>query len=605
MRKLLFLVAFVCVLASLCSRAAVPVTISPVAKQQFPGVDGVPLAGGLLYTYSAGTSSPLATYADSTGNSQNQNPIILDSGGWTPSGLFLALNSYKFVLKNSAGVTQWTIDGVNAFNFLALNVTVAGNWTFSGTTTFSGATIFTGSVSAKTFEGVKYADQFAGADSTAKIDAAFAACGAYTGAAGNSCIVIASPGMACGEPSQATDNVLFIDYRACAQSQGLRCNLSAATAGGVRSKCLLQDNFNASTVGLGASNASATFYVPSYADSPEATNSTIAAINGTQNINSQAGNFTGTLVGIEATATATVTNSVPRTVADMRGLLGNTLIGGNNNITRAVSVYAQGPSGSTSGAIANAYSLYVENPTTTVTTEKLAALFQGPVRLASRVAIGASNSAFIGLLVSTPTDVTGTTQIGMQSALSTSSGATSEGAGIYARADTAASAYTQILNDSLRIQVPVVGAGSTITEWDGIRIDSGSPAGTNYALRSLNTNLSKLDGPISSTAYQTASNCQSAAAPAVCGSAAAGMVVIAAAATSVTVNTTAVGNNSEIFITRDNSLSTALSVTCNTQSSLTLGSGYVSARSTGTSFTITLDVAPTANPACFSYYIVN
>jgi hypothetical protein len=105
--------------------------------------------------------------------------------------------------------------------------------------------------------------------------------------------------------------------------------------------------------------------------------------------------------------------------------------------------------------------------------------------------------------------------------------------------------------------------------------------------------------------YATNSNCSSSAAPAVCSTAASGSVVIAAAATSVTVNTTAVTANSQIILTRDNSLGTKLSVTCNTQSSLILGAPYVSARTAATSFVITIDAGPTTNPMCISFSIIN
>ncbi len=48
---------------------------------QFLDDNGDPLAGGKLYSYEAGTSTPLATYTDVTGSVANSNPVILDSGG--------------------------------------------------------------------------------------------------------------------------------------------------------------------------------------------------------------------------------------------------------------------------------------------------------------------------------------------------------------------------------------------------------------------------------------------------------------------------------------------------------------------------------------------
>jgi hypothetical protein len=100
-------------------------------------------------------------------------------------------------------------------------------------------------------------------------------------------------------------------------------------------------------------------------------------------------------------------------------------------------------------------------------------------------------------------------------------------------------------------------------------------------------------------------NCASSASPAVCGAFATGSVVIAAAATTVTVNTTAVGANSQILVNEDQTLGTKLGVTCNTQSSLVLGTPRASTRTAGTSFVITIDVGPTTNPMCISYQVVN
>ncbi len=109
------------------------------------------------------------------------------------------------------------------------------------------------------------------------------------------------------------------------------------------------------------------------------------------------------------------------------------------------------------------------------------------------------------------------------------------------------------------------------------------------------------DNGFQGTTYATATNCTSAASPAVCGSAVAGTVVIAAGATTKVVNTTAVTANSEIFIQFDSSLGTKLSVTCNA----TVDLGQVTARVPATSFTITSAAAPAVNPACYSYHIIN
>jgi hypothetical protein len=101
--------------------------------------------------------------------------------------------------------------------------------------------------------------------------------------------------------------------------------------------------------------------------------------------------------------------------------------------------------------------------------------------------------------------------------------------------------------------------------------------------------------------FSTFTNCNSSASPAVCGSAPAGSVVIAAGATTVQVNTTAVTANSQIFVMNDDSLGTRLSVTCNT----TINNVFVSARTGGSNFTISVSAAPVTNPECLSYWVVN
>ena len=49
------------------------VSLSPLggAGWQFFNDNGIPLAGGLIYTYLAGTTTPAATYTSSTGLTAN------------------------------------------------------------------------------------------------------------------------------------------------------------------------------------------------------------------------------------------------------------------------------------------------------------------------------------------------------------------------------------------------------------------------------------------------------------------------------------------------------------------------------------------------------
>ena len=56
-------------------------SLMPRGKQAYFDNAGDPLAGGRLYTYAAGTSTPLATYSDQAGAVPNTNPVVLDARG--------------------------------------------------------------------------------------------------------------------------------------------------------------------------------------------------------------------------------------------------------------------------------------------------------------------------------------------------------------------------------------------------------------------------------------------------------------------------------------------------------------------------------------------
>ncbi|HTL13063.1 MAG TPA: hypothetical protein VL588_11270 [Bdellovibrionota bacterium] len=84
--------------------------LAPELKKRFFTSSGVPLANGLLYTYAANSTTPQVTYTNQ-GGSTNQNPVQLDANGYADVWLDPSL-SYKFVLKDSDGNTQWTVDNV-------------------------------------------------------------------------------------------------------------------------------------------------------------------------------------------------------------------------------------------------------------------------------------------------------------------------------------------------------------------------------------------------------------------------------------------------------------------------------------------------------------
>ena len=77
------------------------------------------LTGGKIYTYEAGTSTPLASYTSSAGNIVHTNPIILNAAGRVPTGeIWLDYTKlYKFIVRTSADVLIATYDNVGgSFN---------------------------------------------------------------------------------------------------------------------------------------------------------------------------------------------------------------------------------------------------------------------------------------------------------------------------------------------------------------------------------------------------------------------------------------------------------------------------------------------------------
>jgi microcystin-dependent protein len=105
------------------------------AGSQFFDDSGVPLSGGLIYTYTAGGTTPLTTYTSISGLVANSNPIILDAAGrinevWIPEGV-----SYKMIIKNSGNVTIGTFDNLNPIPTLPVSIANGG----TGATTAVGA----------------------------------------------------------------------------------------------------------------------------------------------------------------------------------------------------------------------------------------------------------------------------------------------------------------------------------------------------------------------------------------------------------------------------------------------------------------------------------
>jgi len=96
--------------------------LAPYVFWQENDNNGNPLAGGKVYTYEAGTSTPKATYTDSSEAVANANPVILDSAG--RASIWLGDGGYKFILKTSADVTVDTRDNIGGTSSTAFGAQV-------------------------------------------------------------------------------------------------------------------------------------------------------------------------------------------------------------------------------------------------------------------------------------------------------------------------------------------------------------------------------------------------------------------------------------------------------------------------------------------------
>lgn len=98
--------------------------LSPSPIQRFVDANGNALSGGKVFTYQAGSSTKLATFTDSTGSTNQTDPIILNSRGEPQGsmgqslGIWLAAGTaYKFVLAPASDTDPptnpiWTIDNI-------------------------------------------------------------------------------------------------------------------------------------------------------------------------------------------------------------------------------------------------------------------------------------------------------------------------------------------------------------------------------------------------------------------------------------------------------------------------------------------------------------
>jgi hypothetical protein len=128
------------ILFALVSMAGATASLFNYPKFHGQTSTGTPLAGGLVYTYAPGTSTPKATYSDLALTTPNTNPIVMDSNG---DATIYFNGQYKVVLKTSAGVTVWTMDNVGGIESAWSGYEVDALNTYGGGSAYTQATIAT------------------------------------------------------------------------------------------------------------------------------------------------------------------------------------------------------------------------------------------------------------------------------------------------------------------------------------------------------------------------------------------------------------------------------------------------------------------------------
>lgn len=129
-------------------------SVSIAAFPQFLDSNGKPLSGGLVWSYAAGTTTPLTTYTSRDGDIANSNPVVLDADG--RANIWLSANvAYKLVLENAPifpathGEIQDTVDdyyaGADPTQLQVAGVVPASGGAYTGLVNFTAGATFTGS----------------------------------------------------------------------------------------------------------------------------------------------------------------------------------------------------------------------------------------------------------------------------------------------------------------------------------------------------------------------------------------------------------------------------------------------------------------------------
>lgn len=158
-----------------------------------PRIGITPEAGSLIYTYSAGGSTPAATYQDSNGIATNTNPVQADGNGLFPA-IYLPLGtSYKFIATHAitnglpadplfnVGTVIWTQDGIASVPASTPAVDMQGT---AGETLLANAAVYLSDGSGGKQAGLWYNADSTNAYSSVTPYVGFATLGITTGAVG-------------------------------------------------------------------------------------------------------------------------------------------------------------------------------------------------------------------------------------------------------------------------------------------------------------------------------------------------------------------------------------------------------------------------------------
>ena len=120
--------------------------LSPVFQDaQLTTSTGIPLVGGKLYTYLAGSTTLATVYQDDAGGSSHTNPIILNARGEPPAPIWITGGqSIKFALNDASDVPIRTIDDVTGVGDPTGLASPDSEWsTFSHDPTYVSSSSFT------------------------------------------------------------------------------------------------------------------------------------------------------------------------------------------------------------------------------------------------------------------------------------------------------------------------------------------------------------------------------------------------------------------------------------------------------------------------------